>query len=89
MVPVRPAVFFLDSPKVYVKPRLSPSCKNCKYFRNQNSTEWDPVGVCTLFKYQGLEHIEELSSYVHSEHCRSLDELCGPNGDFYKSKYLN
>ena len=28
MVPVRPAVFFLDVPKVYVKPSLTPSCKN-------------------------------------------------------------
>ena len=86
MVPVRPSVFFLDAPKVYVKPSLTPSCKNCKYFREQNSTYWNPVGVCTLFKYQGLQHIEELSSYVHAEHCRSVEELCGLYGDFYKLK---
>jgi len=71
-----------------VKPALTQNCRNCKYFRNQNSTEWTTVGVCTLFKYQGLEYVKEIDAYVHVDHCRSLEELCGPNGDYYKFNYL-
>jgi len=81
---IRPSVFFVDTPKVSVKQTVTPSCKNCKYFKNQKSTEWETVGVCTLFKYQGLQHLETLTAYVQADHCRSLDELCGPNADLYK-----
>ena len=77
---IRPVI----SSNIAIKRR--PSCKNCKYFRDYNSTEWEAIGVCTLFKYAAQADIKSLNYYVDVEHCRSVPELCGPEGQYFSKK---
>ena len=63
----------------------TPSCKNCKYEFN---------GLCTLFRYSTLidnqinSHpmLDPIQFYLTVEQCRKETFLCGPGGEYFKSK---
>ena len=65
-----------------IKPIPKPNCRNCVYFKNQNSTEWETIGVCKLFKHTYTQ--DSNNYYVEVDYCRTLPDLCGPEGKYYK-----
>ena len=70
---------YFKSPLKYV-PRL-PGCSNCKYARTIGQKQ-----VCILFKYKFAPINNEFELYVETEYARSDNSLCGPNGEYFKTK---
>jgi hypothetical protein len=72
----------VKSDKVYT---LSLSCRECMYSRdvyiNVNSSHMTRKNICILFKNNNNDQ-----PYVESKICRSDENLCGENGEYFKSK---
>ena len=48
-------------------------CSKCRYFDN---------GTCRLFKYSFA--LNQVHLYASSSDCRSNEDLCGPDGNYFK-----
>jgi len=59
-----------------------PDCQNCKYSIKENN-----ILVCRLFKYSTvmLSDKKEFHYYMDTDSCRSDRDLCGPDGEYFKS----